>query len=152
MTRSADLMCDTRPPPPHTSRIILRDGSIQNVQFIGKIDLMFHSRTDYPVTLYDVSFAPDLGLSLFSFHVVQEKHDIILNKTGAHLLGGRLVFPRRCNRSSLGVTRVLPGGNANAITALATFVELPCHRSDGPPSPLPNPSVASPVAHQINQV
>ena len=102
---------------------------------------MLHSRTDYPVTLYDVSFVPDLGFNLFSFHVVQEKHEIILHKTGAHLLGGRLVFPRKCNGSSLRATRVLPGGNANASTALATIniVEPPSHRSDGPPSPLPNP-------------
>ena len=47
---------------------------------MGKIVLEFHSRTDNPVTLYDVSFVPDLGFSLFSFHVVQKKHEIILNK------------------------------------------------------------------------
>ena len=109
---------------------------------------MFHSRTDYPVTLHDVSVVSDLGFNPFSFHVVQEKHKIILNKTGAHLLGDRLVFPRRCNGSSLHATRVLPGRNANASTALATLVEPPFHRYDGPPSPLPNRSVAFPVAHQ----
>ena len=85
---------------------------------------------------------------MFLFHVVQEKHEIILNKTGAHLLCGRLVFPRKCNGSSLRATRVLPGVNANASTALATFVEPPSHRSDGPPSPLSNRSVASPIPHQ----
>ena len=55
-------------------------------------------------------------------------------------------FPRKFDGSSLPATRVLPGGNANA--RLATFVEHPSHRSDGPPSPLPNRSIASPVAHQ----
>ena len=105
---------------------------------------MFHSRTEYPVTLYDVSFVPDLGINLLSFYVVHEKHESILDKTGAHLLGGRLVFPRRCNGSSLRATRVVPGRNAKASTALATFVELP--------SPLPNSRVASPVAHQNKQV
>ena len=148
MTRSADLMYDTRPPSPHRSRIILGDRSIKKVQFIGKIDILFHSRTDYPVTLYDVSFVPDLRFNLLSFHVVQKKHEIPLNKTGSHLLGGRLVFPRRCNESSLRATRELSGRNANASTALATFVEPPSHRSDEHPFPLPNPSVASPVAHQ----
>ena len=44
------------------------------------IDLVFHSRTDFPVTLYDVSYMPDLGFSLFSFHVVQERHEIILEQ------------------------------------------------------------------------
>ena len=69
------------------------------VQLIGKIHLVFHSRTDFPVTLYDVSFVLDLEFYLFSFPIVQEKHEIILNKTGAHLLDGRLVFPH--NSSSL---------------------------------------------------
>ena len=121
MTRNADMMYDTRPPSPHRSRIILVDGSIKRVQFVGKLDLLLHSRTDHSVTLHDVSFVPDLGFNLFSFHVVQEKPEIILNKTGAHLLGGRLVFPRRSTGSSLRATRVLPGGHANASTALATF-------------------------------
>ena len=56
MTRSADLMHDTRPPSPHRSRIILGDGSIKKVQFFGKLDLVFHSKTDYPATLRDVSY------------------------------------------------------------------------------------------------
>ena len=105
MTRNADLMHDTRRPPPHRSWIILGDELIKKVQFIGKKYLMFHSRTDYPVTLYDVAFVPDLGLNLFSFHVVQEKHEIILNKTGAHLLDRRLVSPRRCNGSYTSTSR-----------------------------------------------
>ena len=60
MTRN-DLMHDTSSPLPHRFTIILGDGWIKKVQFIGKVDLVFHSRTDYPVTLYGVSFVPDLG-------------------------------------------------------------------------------------------
>ena len=135
------------PPDPHRSRIILGDGSIKKVHFVGKIDLVFHSRTDHPITLHDVSFVPDLGFNLFLFHVVQKKHEIILNITGAHLLGGRLVFPRRCNGSSLRATRVLPGGHAHASTALATFANTPS-RFQRTPSPLPYNSVTTPVAHQ----
>ena len=115
---------------------------------MGKLDLVFHSKTDHPVTLHDVSFLPDLGFNLFSFHVVQEKHEIILNRTGAHLLSGRLVFPRWSNGSSLRATRVLPRGHGNANTALTTFANLPSQRNDGPPSPVPYSSVASSVAHQ----
>ena len=148
MTRSADLVHDTWPPPPHRYRIILGNESIKKVLLIGKIDPVFHGRTDYPVTLYDVSFVPDPGFNLFSLHVVQEKREISLNKTGTHLLDDRLVFPRRCSGSSLRATRVLPGRNANASTALATFAEPPSHRSDVLPSPLRNSSVAFPVAHQ----
>ena len=120
---------------------------------MGKLDLVVHSRTDRPVTLHDVSFVPELGLNLFSFHVVQEKYEIILNRTGAHLLGGRLVFPRRSNGSSLRATRVLPGGHANANTALATLANHPTfQRNDGPPSPVPYSSVTSTVAHQKSGV
>ena len=70
MTRNADMMYDTRPPSPHISGIILGDGSIRGVQFVGKLGLVFHSRTNHPVTLHDVSFVPDLGFNSFSFHVV----------------------------------------------------------------------------------
>ena len=140
MTRNADMMSDIKPPCPHRSRIILGDGSIRKVQFVGKLDLVFHSRTDHPVTLHDVSFVLDLGFNLFSFHVVQEKHEITLNKTGAHLPNGRLVFPRRSNGSSLRATRVMPGVHANASNALATFAN--------PPSPVQYCSVTSPVAQE----
>ena len=142
MTRNADMMYDTKPPSPHRSRVILSDGSIRKVQFVGKLDLVFHSRTDHPVTLHDVSFVPDLGFNLFSFHVVQEKLEIILNKTGAHLLNGRLVFPRRSNGSSLRATRVMPGVHASASNALATFAD--------PASPVQYRSVTSPVAHETS--
>ena len=140
-------MFDTRPPSPHRSRIILGAGSIKKVHFVVKLDLVFHSKTDHPVTLHDVSFVPDMGFSLFSFHVVQEKHEIILNRTGAHHLGGCLVFPRRSNGSSLRATRVLPGGHANANTTVTTVAIPPSQRNDGPSSPVPYRSVASPVAH-----
>ena len=67
LTRSADLMYGTRPPSPHRSRIILGNGSIKKEHFVGKPDSVFHSRTDYPVTLHDVSFGPDLSLTCFHF-------------------------------------------------------------------------------------
>ena len=55
MTHNADMMYDTKPPSPDRSKIILGDGSIGKVQFVGKLDLVFHSRTDHPVTLHEVS-------------------------------------------------------------------------------------------------
>ena len=138
--RSAELMYDTKSPSLHRSRIILGDGSIRKVQFVGKLDLVFHSRTDYLVTLHDVSFVPDLGFNLFSFHVVQEKHEIILKKSGAHLLDGRHVFPRRRNGLSLRATRVMQGAHTSASNALATFTD--------PPPPVQYRSVTSPVAQE----
>ena len=153
MTRNAALMYDTSPPSPHRSRIILGDGSTRKVQFVRKLDLVFHSWTDHPVTLHNVSFVPDLGFNLFSFHVVQEKHEIILNKTGAHSLGGRLVFPRRSNGSSLRTTRVMPGGHASESNALATFAAtLPTVPTDPPPPPVRDSSVICPVAHDKSRI
>ena len=67
MTCNTDLMYDTSPPSPHRSRVILGDGSIRKVQFVGKLDLMFHSRTNHPVTLHDVYFVPDLGSTCSHF-------------------------------------------------------------------------------------
>ena len=133
MTRNAHMMYDTRPPSPHRSRIIMGGGSIKKVHFVGKLNLVFHTRTDHPVTLHDVSVVPDLGFSLFSFYLVREKHEIILNRTGAHLLVGRLVFSRKSNGSSLRATTVLPGGHADANTTLTTFANPTSQRNDGPP-------------------
>ena len=67
MTRNADMMYDTSPPSPHRSRIILGDGSIRKVQFVGKLDLVFYSSTDHPVTLHDVPFVPDLSFNFSHF-------------------------------------------------------------------------------------
>ena len=94
MTRNVDMMYDTKPPSPRRSRIVLGDGSIRKVQYVGKLDLVFHSRTDHPVTLHDVPFVPDLDFNLFSFHVVQEKHEIQVDVIV------REVCPRRRGRRS----------------------------------------------------
>ena len=118
---------------------------------MGKLDLVFHGRTDHPVTLHDVSFVPDC-FNLFSFPLAQEKHDIFLNRTGAHLLGGRLVFPRRSNGSSLRATSVLPGGHTNANTALTILADPRSQRNDGPPSLVRYSSATSTVAHQKSDV
>ena len=54
MTRNADLMYDTRPLSPHRFMIILGDESLNKLHFVGKLDSVFDSRTDHPVTLHDV--------------------------------------------------------------------------------------------------
>ena len=54
MTRNADPMYDTRPPPPHISRLILGDGLIKKIQFIGKLIKCF---TAEPTTqLLDMTY------------------------------------------------------------------------------------------------
>ena len=63
---------------------------------------------------------PDLDFHLFSFHVVHEKYEIILNKAGAHLRNGRLVLPRRSNGPSLRHFHVsLAHAHSSALKATA---------------------------------
>ena len=81
MTRSSDLMYDTRLSLPYRSWTIQSDGSTKKVQLIKKIELVFHSRNNFPVILCDVSFVLGLGFHLASFDIIKEKRDIILNKT-----------------------------------------------------------------------
>ena len=66
-TRCANEMYDIRPPPPHRSRIILIDGLIKKVQFIGNIYRIFYNSTHFLVTLCGMSVVPDLDLTLFCF-------------------------------------------------------------------------------------
>ena len=98
-------------------------------------------------TLHDVSFVSDLGFHLFSFHVVQVKHEIILNKAGAHLLNARLVFPRRRNGPSLRITRVLRGDMRARVTHW-NLCRPPFPTFRRTPSPVQYSSETSPVAHE----
>ena len=109
MTNNAEVMYDTRHPPPNRSRIFLGDGfTKKEVDFIGKTNnLIFHSYTDVPATLYDVSVVPGLEFDLVSFHNIRENNDITLNKSGAPLMDGRLTFSRKDNGSYGCATRVL---------------------------------------------
>ena len=45
-------MYDMSSPPLNRSRVILADGSTKKVEFIGRIDPMFHSKTKIPATLW----------------------------------------------------------------------------------------------------
>ena len=50
-TRSADVMYNTRPLPPHRSKTVLGDGLMKKAQFIGNIDVIIHSRTNFPIIM-----------------------------------------------------------------------------------------------------
>ena len=117
MTKSAELMYDTRAPAPEQTRVILGNGTTTRVEFVGKIDVVFHSTTDFRVTLQDVSFVPGLRFNLVSLLKVQCTHAVVLDRTGTHieLLCGRLTFPRREGGSYLRATRVTPGQTARSV-------------------------------------
>ena len=126
-------------PPPNRSRVILGDGSAKKVEFIGKFDLIFHSSTKYPVTRYNVSFVPGLGFTVFSFRVLQEHQEIVLNRVGAHIMNGRLSFPCKENGSYIRATGVPLGQNVGRSIALVTF--------DG--RPLPPSMCLLPLRHPL---
>ena len=114
-------MYGSRPPPPNRSRIILGDGFTNKVELVGKVDLIFHSKTEISATLYGVSSMPGLGFNLFLFRVTQENHEITLNKNGAHLMDERLTFARKVNGSYTCATRVLSEHIVGRSTTLAVF-------------------------------
>ena len=94
MTNDASQMYDIRPPCPDEALITISDGTRRRVMQIGNIDVVFHGRTDEPITLCDVSYVPGLGFNLFSFHKAQGTHIVILDAVGSHIVGKNLTFPR----------------------------------------------------------
>ncbi|CAN0479223.1 unnamed protein product, partial [Ascophyllum nodosum] len=68
MTNDASKMYCVRPPPLDQRRVITSDGTRLRVECIGNIDVLFHGRSDEPITLIDVSYVPDLKFNPFSFY------------------------------------------------------------------------------------
>ena len=82
-TNNAELMYDTRLSPPNRSRIIFGGGSTKKkVEFIGKIDMFFQSKTKISATLYDVSFEP--GLIFFVPHTRKPRNYFEQNWSSPH--------------------------------------------------------------------
>ena len=69
----------------------------------------FHGRSDEPITLCDVSYGPSLKFNIFSFQKAQQKHVIILDPEGAHIVGENFILPCEKSGSYLRVTRLPPG-------------------------------------------
>ena len=78
------------------------------VEYVGSLNLIFHSAQDVRVTLESVSFIPGLKVNLPSLHTIQFKERAILDNKGVHLLGGRLTFPQDRAGCRLNATRRFP--------------------------------------------
>ena len=149
MTNNAELIYNTRSPPPNRPITIVGDGyTRKKVEFIGEVGMMFHVNTECPATLYNVSFVPGLGGYHFSFHVVQEHQETVLNRSGAYSVNGRLTFHRKENGSYIRATRVHSGHNVGRSIALATFDGRPppsssVFASSPPPTAFPHPVVTN---------
>ena len=105
-TGSMDHFYNTRPPTPEESRLIVGTGEVMQVKCIGDLDIVLHCDEDVIVTLREVSFVPGLWYKLVSFNFNQETEDIVLNKTGAHMLCGRVRFDKERNGNYMQATRV----------------------------------------------
>ena len=87
MTNDASKMYCMRPPDFDKKKVITSDGTRLKVECVGNIDVIFHGRSDEPITMIDVSYVPDLKFNLFSFHKAQQTHVIFLDAAGAHIMG-----------------------------------------------------------------
>ena len=108
-TGNKEHMYNIRVPVAEESRLVVGNGETMKVQFIGDLDLVMHCNPDVVVTLRDVSYVPGLWYDLMSFSIIQEMHEIRLNKTGAHILDGRVHFRKNRNGNYVQATRILRG-------------------------------------------
>ena len=73
---------------------MLGDDKCMPVGFHGDLDLDLHCEPDVRMTLTNVAVVPGLAFDIMSFNRMQERHDIILNRAGASILGGRVRFKK----------------------------------------------------------
>ena len=88
---------------------MVETGEVMQVKCIGDLDMVLHCDEDVVVTLREASFVPGLWYELMSFNTIQETEDTVLNKTGAHMLRGRVRFDKERNGNYVQATRVARG-------------------------------------------
>ena len=89
---SADCVYNRRKPRPWERYLMLGNGHCTPVGLYGDLDLDLHCDQDVRVTLTNVAVVPGLAFDIMSFNRIQEKHEIVLNRAGASMLGGRVRF------------------------------------------------------------
>ena len=73
---------------------MLSDGKLMPVGFYGDLDLELHCEQDVRVTLTNVAVVPGLAFDIMSFNRMQERHEIILKRAEASMLGGQVSFKK----------------------------------------------------------
>ena len=91
---SGDGVYNRRQPRPWERCLVLGDGKCMPVGFHGDLDLDLHCEQDVRVTRTNVAVVPGLVFDIMSFNRMQERHEIILNRAGALMLGGRVRFKK----------------------------------------------------------
>ena len=119
------------------------------VEYVGSLDLIFHSAQGVRVTLGSVSFIPGLKVNLLSLHTIQIKERVILDNKGVHLMGGRLTFPQDRAGCRLNATRRLPAPfppDFSPFLPMHGAPALTIMKPSSPPAPLvPVPAVMQSV-------
>ena len=108
---------------------MLGDGKCMPVGFYGHLDLDLHCEQDVRVTLTNVAVVLGLAFDIMSFNRMQERHEIILNRAGASMLGGRVGFKKFRAGNFIQATRV-PHDDAS----LQPPVMVAAMMRPGPPS------------------
>ena len=73
---------------------MLGDGKCMPLGFYRDLDLDLHCEQDVRVTLTNVAVVAGLAFDMMSFNRMQERHEIIQNRVGASMLGGRVRFKK----------------------------------------------------------
>ena len=89
---SGDFAYNRRESRPWERYLMLGDGKCMPVGYYGDLDLNMHCEQDVRVTLTNVAVVPGLAFDIMPFNRMQDRHDIILNRAGASMLGGRVRF------------------------------------------------------------
>ena len=79
---------------PENAMAYIGDDTPLVVEYVGNLDLVFHSGKDVRVTLESVSYVPAMSVNSLSLNTVQANQNITFDVTGVPLLGGCLTFPK----------------------------------------------------------
>ena len=97
--------------------LIIGDGEWLPVACYGDLDLVFHCEkngkpwSNVRVTLKNVAVVLGIWFDLISFNQIQEAHPILLDKEGAHILEGRILFTKHANGNFVQATKVAHHGS-----------------------------------------
>eukprot|EP00903_Cladosiphon_okamuranus_P018790 g17286.t1 len=127
--KSGEHVYNRRPPLAAERFLQTANGECMEVLFFGDLDVNFHSdmgagMEDRIVTLENVAVAPGLMYNLISLSQLQRQQSILLDATGAWLLGNRVHFSLLGNGNYIQGTRVRPG-EPNSAPAMAAAVIRP---------------------------
>ena len=124
-------MYSLRTPALDESHLVVASGKEMEVELIGDLDIVLHCDEDVVVTLRDVAYIPGLWGELISFNVIQDHRTIILDKSGAHMLGGRVRFTKTKHGYFVRATRV-PQGSRGPPAMVAPVLRPSPHSTPSP--------------------